>query len=217
MRLPRHRSRSLLTQQYTRTTRITNLNTSTNHITASQPIRTVKPQRVHVQQLAQVWSQSCGSLGTDVVLCSHNNTHAPHESRISTRPQTTPQRHNPVVPPRFNVCMFNSLPRCGAKAAAPSSPILFPAHATIHTHHTHHESQHVHKPHHSAQPMHTCKAQRVHVQQLAQVWSQSCGSRTTDVVACSRNNTHAPHESRISTRPQTTPQRRTSKVQRVHV
>jgi len=105
---------------------------------------------VHVQQLAQVWSQSCGSLGTDVVPCSHNNTQAPHESRISTRPQTTPQRHNPCVHSRLNVCMFNSLPRCGAKAAAPSAPMLFPAHTTIHTHHTNHESQHAHKPHHSA-------------------------------------------------------------------
>jgi len=105
---------------------------------------------VHLQQLAQVWSQSCGSLGTDVVPCSRNNTHAPHESRISTRPQTTPQRHNPRVLARDSACIFNSFPRCGAKAAAPSAPMLFPAHATIHAHHTNHESQHVHKPHHSA-------------------------------------------------------------------
>ena len=40
------------------------------------------------------------------------------------------------------MCMFNSLPRCGAKAAAPSSPIVLPAHTTKHTHITNQESHH---------------------------------------------------------------------------
>ena len=141
LRLPRHRCCSLLTQQYTRTTRITNLNTSTNHTTAPQPMLTSQAQRVHVQQLAQVWSQSCRSLITDCVLCSHNQAHAHHESRINT--------------------------------------------STNHTT--------------APQPVRTFKVQRAHVQQLAQVWSQSCRSLVTDVVACSHNQTHAHHESGINT------------------
>ena len=125
--------------------------------------RTSKVQALHVQQLAQRWTQRLCSFGTDDIPCACttplSNTYA--TCRLPYTPTTKPQH----VRPRSRLCMFNSLPNAGPSAFAPSAPISFPVHAPRpYQTHTPHAASHT-----PSQPNHN-----THMKGLAYASSSAC-------------------------------------------
>ena len=175
-------------------------------------MRTFKVQRVYVHKLAQVWTQRCCSLITDVVIWPHNTTHTCHTNSLTDTPTTHPQSRTTRAYTQDSTCA------CSQACPSVDPTLLLPQHrycclATQHNTHMSHEltpttlPQHTHK---AGQPVRTFKVQRVHVHKLAQVWTQRCCSLITDVVVWPHNTTHTCHMNSLTNTPTTHPQSRTS-------